>query len=657
DEDDDDQEDDDDDQEDNDDQDNDNDQGDGDERIDSDNDGDEFVHPKFSTHDEEDKEEDSFDPRVQTPSHVEYTDEEIQGANVEGDKQDEEETNEEVKANELYRDVNVNLEGRDIEMTNAQQTNVQPTQVTEDTHLIITALVNSEGQQQSSSVSSGFISNMLNLSPDTGINSIFNLNTESTSLVDVLVTTIAELPLLSVATTPPPPTPLITHLQQIPAPIPATVPSSSIQDLPNFGSLFGFDHRLKTLETNFSEFKQMNQFATAVSSITGIVDLYLANRMNDVKIIKEQVEQVKEHVKDQVSKIFPQIEKLVNDQIEAEVLIRSSNESKTSHNVAANLSELELKKILIDKMERNKSIHRSHEQKNLYKALVDAYESDKPILDTYRDTVSFKRHRDDEDKDEEPFAGSNRESKRRRAGKEPESTSAPKEKTSKTSGKSTEGSKSHHKSAGESAQAEEPMHTAKDLEELAHQEFKTGVTEDQPNKDTSQLPDWFQKPAKPPTLDRDWNNTLSDAHGPTQPWLSSLAQMEDPQCGVKCQTATTNMHFGESYIGGENDNNSMDLLLTVKWHNYKHLDWIIVRRDDDKLYKFKKGDLKRLRIQDIEDMLLLLVQGKLTNLTIEERIAFNANGTLVTKGALQSDLGHLDMLDHEVEKLHDEYAC
>ncbi|GKC10819.1 hypothetical protein Tco_1007601, partial [Tanacetum coccineum] len=94
------------------------------------------------------------------------------------------------------------------------------------------------------------------------------------------------------------------------------------------------------------------------------------------------------------------------------------------------------------------------------------------ILDTYGDTVSFKRRRDDEDKDEEPSAGSNRGSKRRRAGKEPESTSAPKEKTSKATGKSTEGSKSHHKSDGESAQAEEPMHTAKDLEEPAHQEFK-----------------------------------------------------------------------------------------------------------------------------------------------------------------------------------------
>ncbi|GJT60998.1 hypothetical protein Tco_1004531 [Tanacetum coccineum] len=44
----------------------------------------------------------------------------------------------------------------------------------------------------------------------------------------------------------------------------------------------------------------------------------------------------------------------------------------------------------------------------------------------------------------------------------------------------------------------------------------------------------------------------------------------------------------------------------VEWHDYKHLDWITVRRDDDVLYKFKEGDFHRLRIQDIEDMLLLL---------------------------------------------------
>nr|GEZ44207.1 copia protein [Tanacetum cinerariifolium] len=48
----------------------------------------------------------------------------------------------------------------------------------------------------------------------------------------------------------------------------------------------------------------------------------------------------------------------------------------------------------------------------------------------------------------------------------------------------------------------------------------------------------------------------------------------------------------------------------VEWHDYKHLDWITVRRDNDKLYKFKEGDFKRLRIQDIKDILLLLVSRK-----------------------------------------------
>ncbi|GJV35589.1 hypothetical protein Tco_1408066 [Tanacetum coccineum] len=193
------------------------------------------------------------------------SDEEIQDANVKGDKMNEEETNEEAKVDALYRNVNVNLEGKDTEMTDAPCTSIQTPQVLEDTMYHNLTPVNPEGQQQSSSVSSGFVSNMVNPTPNIGIDSF------------------AEPPLISF--------------------------------IPKF---------------------------------------------------------------------------------------------LTSHAIAANLSELELKKILIDKIESNKSIHRSDEQKNLYKALADAYENDKLILDTYGDTVLFKRHRDDEDKDEEPSAGSNR---------------------------------------------------------------------------------------------------------------------------------------------------------------------------------------------------------------------------------------------------------
>nr|GEW33863.1 hypothetical protein [Tanacetum cinerariifolium] len=100
---------------------------------------------------------------------------------------------------------------------------------------------------------------------------------------------------------------------------------------------------------------------------------------NIQKIIKEQI---KEQVKVQVSKILPKIKKTVNEQLEAKVLTRSSNSSKTSYVVAADLSKMELKKILIEKMESNKSIHQLDEQRNIYKALVDAYESEEPIQTT-----------------------------------------------------------------------------------------------------------------------------------------------------------------------------------------------------------------------------------------------------------------------------------
>nr|GEY33298.1 hypothetical protein [Tanacetum cinerariifolium] len=190
------------------------------------------------------------------------------------------------------------------------------------------------------------------------------------------------------------------------------------------------------------------------------------NKLDDIiqKIIKEQF---KEQVKAQVSKILPKIKKTVNEQLEDEVLTRSSNLSKTSHAVAANLSELELKKILTEKMESNELIHNV-------------------------EVIRIKTKN----------PSSNRGSKRIRAGKELESTSAPKDKTSKTTDKSTKGSKSHYKSASESVPAEEPMHTTKDLEEPAHQEFDTGATDDQPVEEASQHANWFHKQAKPPTPDR-----------------------------------------------------------------------------------------------------------------------------------------------------------
>nr|GEV47964.1 hypothetical protein [Tanacetum cinerariifolium] len=316
---------------------------------------------------------------------------------------------------------------------------------------------------------------MLNPNLDTGIDSILNLNNESTSLVDVHVNTNLEIPPSYVTTLPPLHIPLIQPQQQTPAPSPAIVPSTSLQNFPTFGSLFKFEDRVKALEDDFSEFKQTNLSVETVSSIPGIIDTYIANKMNEAvktvvqlqsdklreeaqaenedfinkldeilnKIIKEEVKvQVKEHV----SKILPRIKKLVSEQLKVEVLTSSSNKAKTSHAIAANLSKLELKKILIDKMEKVEMIRMMMK---------------KPSLDQ--------------------TGGS----KRRRARKELELTSEPKEKTSKSTSKSKEGSKSHQKSIGNSAQAEEPIHIVEDLEEHAHQEFNTVFSEDQPIEEAS----------------------------------------------------------------------------------------------------------------------------------------------------------------------------
>ncbi|GKA65725.1 hypothetical protein Tco_0765432 [Tanacetum coccineum] len=431
------------------------------------------IHPKLSTHDDEARKDDEVNEEESNEESNdesnEESDEEVQGANTKEEEMDEEATHEEDEANELYRDVNVNLEGRDTVMTDAPLPN-------------------------SSSVSSGFVSNMLNPRPDTSIDLIFN--TEGTSLVDVSVITIAEPPLVFATTLPPPPTYLIIHMQQTPFPIPTTSPRTSLQDLSNFGSLSGFDHRLKTLETDFFEFKQTNQFAEAISSIPAIVDAYLANKMHEVvktavqlqsnklrdeaqaenedflnklddnikKIIKDQV---KQQVKAQVSKIFPRIEKTVNEQLEAEVMTRSSTESKTSLAIAANLSELELKKILIEKI-------------------------------CYVIQFSFKKDAEDDVVVEEPSLDQTEGPGEDELEKNQSQPVLQKETTSKTTGKSNEGSKSQHEYA------------------------------------------------------RD---------------VYSRRRIID-----------------------------ITKLQIVEWHGYKHLDWIIVRRDDDKLHTFKEGDFKRLRL-------------------------------------------------------------
>nr|GFC33201.1 hypothetical protein [Tanacetum cinerariifolium] len=131
---------------------------------------------------------------------------------------------------------------------------------------------------------------------------------------------------------------------------------------------------------------------------------------------------------------------------------------------------------------------RSDEQRNLYKALVEAYEANKAILDTYEDSTILKRRREDDDQ-EGPFAGPNRGSKRQKEG-------------------------------------EEPVQTTCQMEETSHPVFETSA-DDQSIIQTSQHPEWFSQPRRPPSPDRAWNTALPAAQGDAQPWIRDLARQTD----------------------------------------------------------------------------------------------------------------------------------
>ncbi|GJZ08545.1 hypothetical protein Tco_0542828 [Tanacetum coccineum] len=125
-------------------------------QTESEDDGDDFIHPKLTTHDdettheEETGEDDSFDPIVHTPSRVSSSDDEdsaneIEGVDVEGEKSDEDATDEEDQGNETNKDTNANLERRNDVMTDVILPQVQATQEIEDSYVTLTP-VNPDGQ-------------------------------------------------------------------------------------------------------------------------------------------------------------------------------------------------------------------------------------------------------------------------------------------------------------------------------------------------------------------------------------------------------------------------------------------------------------------------------------------------------------------------------
>nr|GEU97660.1 reverse transcriptase domain-containing protein [Tanacetum cinerariifolium] len=165
-----------------------------------------------------------------------------------------------------------------------------------------------------------FTETMLNLTLDLGMESIF----ETTSQMDVPTpTSMAPLPMtaptmtLSTIAT-------ITTTSQAPI-LPTTVSRTIIQNLPNFGSLFYFDDRLRTLEANLPEFMQTNQFARAVSAIPEIVQRYMDQQMNEAVKVAIQIQSNRLHNEAQrendefLKTVDENIQKIIKEQVKEQV--------------------------------------------------------------------------------------------------------------------------------------------------------------------------------------------------------------------------------------------------------------------------------------------------------------------------------------------------
>nr|GEU90084.1 hypothetical protein [Tanacetum cinerariifolium] len=598
------------------------------------------------------EEEESFDPIPKTPkdSEDDGNGEEDQGLRV----SEEQRLTEEEEADELYRDVDIN-----------QGWGLQVSQDIEDSHVTLTP-IQPDGQQESSLVSL-FVTSMLNPISDAGVESIFM--TASSPIAPIQTST----PIMTPSTIA-----IITTSSEAPIP-PTTIPSVVFQNLPTFDSVFRFEDRVKSLEVNFSKFMQTNQFAEAVSKIPGIVHQYMTQQI--MKAVREAVQIQTDWLQDSFQRENDEFLRTIDENIKKiikgqdEVLTRSSHSSRTSYAVAADLTEMELKKILIEKMEGNKEdvgmmmikndplLDQTGGQRDEEKTTCQMDKPSHPVFETGAEDqpiIQTSQH-------PEWFS-------------QPRKPPTPDRDWNKTllaiQGSAQTWISKLAKQADSLSYFNELLDTLIDFSNfimnrlgvdtltpklLAGPTYElmrgscTSLTEleyhlEEVYKETTDQLEWVNPEGQqyphnllqPLSLipDNRGHRVILFAHfiNNDLEYLRGGASSHKYTTSVTKTKVTDYGHIKwiEDLVPRttwiqERKIIAVTELKIMEWHNYKYLDWISVRRDDDKIYKFKEGNFKRLRLQDIEDMLLLLVQGKLSNLTVEERFALNASLRMFTR--------------------------
>ncbi|GJU67325.1 uncharacterized mitochondrial protein-like protein [Tanacetum coccineum] len=238
---------------------------------------------------------------------------------------------------------------------------------------------------------------------------------------------------------------------------------------------------------------------------------------------------------------------------------------------------------------------------------------DKDLFESYGKAYSLKRDHEDKDKDEDPPAGSDQGLKKRKTSKDAEPSKGSKSKESKSS--SSKGTKSQTKSSA-FILLKGTCRSRVELEYHLEECYKAVTNRlDWNNPEGQEYPFDLSKPL-PLIEDRGRqvvpvnyfiNNDLE--------YLKGIDDMVSIVIGVsEHDVFSTKRIIAVTHVK------------VMKWYDYGYLEEIEVRREDQQLYKFKEGDFPRLNLRDIKDMLLLLVQKKLSNL--ERDVIFDLNVAL-----------------------------
>nr|GEY14468.1 hypothetical protein [Tanacetum cinerariifolium] len=348
--------------------------------------------------------------------------------------------------------------------------------------------------------------------------------------------------------------------------------TTAVPALLDFASIFRFNDRVTNLERDLSELKQVDQYAQAISLIPAIMDRYMDNKLGEAifKAIQSHNAKCKKEAQDEKQEYIDNVDSTVRTIIREEVktklpkILPKAVSAFATPVIEINVTESLETAILASQVARAKEPHTSFDV----------------LMDTSFDFFTFVMNRlNIKDLTQEILVG-------------------PVFELLKGTCESLTELEYHLEECSKAKNERLHWHNHKGKPYPFNLSKLLPLIRDHQGRQV---------------IPRDFfiNNDLEYLKGED---LSRHYSTSSPMKMIYDKHA----YWGTSHWGPKHQH--FYRLMIMKKYDYGHLEEIEVHRENQKLYKFREGDFLRLRLQDIEDMLLLLAQPMLANLTIDVRI-------------------------------------